>query len=112
MLTPEPPASGSVASVAAPSFDALGGRATPLPALGSIVRARVHSTFPCPDPAPISALFPRGTEVALPGCTLTGEVAKTDALVVSLAAPLAIAAPPFADIAPFLVRNVMSDSLT
>ena len=38
--------------------------------------------------------------------------AKTDALDVAWAAPLALAAPPIADIAFFLVRNLMKDSST
>ena len=51
-----------------------------------------------PTSAAATALH-RGTEIVLPASVFTANFAKTDALDVVWAAPLALAAPPIADIA-------------
>ena len=114
-------ASDRSTAVGATAFDApstttgLGapsGLGFPLPANNDAYVRAAGAQVAWLPPAPPPPLYHRGTVLVLPASVFTPKLAKTDALVVSLATPLAIAAPPFADIAPFLVRNVMNDSLT
>ena len=111
MLKPEPPASGSVTSVATASLDALEGLATHLPASTAAQVRGAAATCHGPAQSPLSNSFHIGTADSLPDCILAAERAKTAWLVVPLATPLAIAAPPLSDIGD-LVRNLVNDSIT
>ena len=91
---------------------ALSGLGSTLPAnTDAYVRAAGAQVARLP-PAPPPPLCHRGTVIVLPASVFTANLAKTDVLDVAWAAPLALAAPPIADIAFFLVRNLMNDSLT